>query len=171
MTHDTSTHVHNTDPPWSTSNFRERLKARRQRFAEAAARQQDKCAVTIDIQQCNILAAETSVQPTTRREYETAHNQPFYAPITWRILRAVSEEFQMPVSEILDRRQDAKYTLPRFVAIGLMLDLTNMSLPAIGRRLGGRDHTTVIHGKKRLNGLLESESFRNRFDQMKAHLS
>lgn len=143
-------------------------KARLQRFAEAAARHLSKGANSVDIKQSAILECAITQQPTVRREYETKNTQPFYAPITWRILRAVAEEFGMPVSEILDRRREPKYCLPRFVAIGLMLQLTNMSLPAIGRRLGGRDHTTVLNGRNRLAKLLESESFRNRFDQIVA---
>jgi chromosomal replication initiation ATPase DnaA len=64
-----------------------------------------------------------------------------------------------------------KYCIPRYVAIGLMLQLTPMSLPAIGRRLAGRDHTTIVNGRNRLAVLLEGEAFRNRFEQIKQGLS
>lgn len=109
--------------------------------------------------------------PRARREYETVNNQTVYTPITWRILRAVSEEFDMPVSEIVSQNRNQEHCLPRYVAIGLLLQLTNMSWKAVGRRIGDRDHATVISGRNRLNVLLESEAFRNRFDQIKAGIS
>jgi hypothetical protein len=144
-------------------------KARLQRFAEAAARYESKGRAPADIQSSAALVRCMATPALRiRREYETPNSQPIYAPITWRILRAVSDEFDMPVSDIISKRQEAEYTLPRYVVIGLILQLTNMSLPAIGRRIGGRDHTTVLNGRNRLAKLLESEAFRNRFDQIKA---
>jgi chromosomal replication initiation ATPase DnaA len=58
----------------------------------------------------------------------------------------------------------------RFVAIGLAIDLTLMSLPTIGRWLGGRDHSSIINGRKRFLAMMEDESFRNRFDELKAEI-
>lgn len=142
-------------------------KARLQRFAEAATKFQDKTRSLADIRQAEVLEIELAEKPR-RRQYETDKTYPIHTPITWRILRAVSEEFNMPVSEMLSSNQEAEYTLPRYVVIGLLLDLTNMSLPAIGKRIGGRDHTTVLNGRNRLNELLKGESFRNRFEQLKA---
>lgn len=138
-------------------------KARLQRFAEAATQFQKKSVLPL-------ACAPLYVAPPApkRRDYETEHSFPIYAPITWRILRAVSDEFGMPITEIVSRKQEPKYTLPRYVVIGLMLRLTNMSLPGIGRRIGGRDHTTVLNGKRRIEALLEGEAFRNRFEQIKA---
>ena len=42
---------------------------------------------------------------------------------------------------------------PRQIAMFLSKELTSRSLPEIGKRFGGRDHTTVIHGVKRIEGL------------------
>jgi hypothetical protein len=150
-------------------------KARLQRFAEAATKYEErKAGERLELQVSMIKAAIASPQPelpkVTRRTYETPNNQLAFTPITWRILRAVSEEFDMPVSEICSAHQESKYTLPRYVAIGLMLQLTNMSYPAIGKRLGGRNHATIINGRERLRALLEGEAFRNRFDQIKASI-
>jgi hypothetical protein len=152
-------------------------KARLQRFAEAAARHANKNAAPADIAQVTILERALARHPEMpicparpRRQYEKQGQPSIYIPITWRILRAVADEFGMTIEEIRSRHQELKYTLPRYVAIGLMLELTQLSLPAIGRQLGGRDHTTIINGKKRLAALLESEAFRNRFDQIKAEI-
>lgn len=153
-------------------HYHQARKARLQRFAQAAARHQNKGRASADIETA-VMLERCLAKPTAarvRRDYETAYSQPVYTPITWRILRAVSDEFEMSVTDILSKRQEAAFTLPRYVVIGLLLQLTNMSLPAIGRRIGGRDHTTVLNGRNRLNELLKSESFRNRYEQIKVGL-
>lgn len=149
----------------------EARKARLQRFAEAATKYQQRKDSERRETQVELIRAVLAPEPKSlRREYETVANQTVFAPITWRILRAVSEEFDMPVSEMLSTRQEARYCIPRYVAVGLLLQLTNMSLPAIGRRLGGRDHTTILNARRRIEALLESEAFRNRFDQINASI-
>ena len=47
---------------------------------------------------------------------------------------------------------------PRQVAMSLSKQLTMRSLPDIGRRFGGRDHTTIIHGVKRIEDLMATDS-------------
>ena len=50
------------------------------------------------------------------------------------------------------------YARPRQMAMYLAKQLTSRSLPEIGRRFGGRDHTTVMHGVKRIEQLKETDS-------------
>jgi chromosomal replication initiator protein len=50
------------------------------------------------------------------------------------------------------------YARPRQVAMYLAKQLTSRSLPEIGRRFGGRDHTTVMHGVKRIEELRNKDS-------------
>lgn len=151
-------------------------KARLQRFADAAYRHQTKNSAPADVIQIGILekaldkAPEAQRIKVSRREYEKPDRPSVYLTTMQKILRAVADEFDMSIDEILSRHQQLKFTTPRFVAIGLMIELTQLSLPAIGRHLGGRDHTTIISGRRRINKLLESEAFRNRFDQIKASI-
>ena len=49
-------------------------------------------------------------------------------------------------------------TRPRQVAMYLSKQLTMRSLPDIGRRFGGRDHTTIMHGVKRIEELMATDS-------------
>lgn len=148
---------------------RERL----QRFAQAATRYQDGVRAKDRAAQIAILEKRTEEQvkeQPKRREYETAHHVSGYTPIARRILNAVAKEFNLSVQELCSPVRKAKYTLPRFVAVGLMVEATRMSLTAIGRWLGHRDHTTILHSRRRAEELLESEAFRNRFDQIKAEV-
>jgi hypothetical protein len=94
-----------------------------------------------------------------------------FVPVMRRILSAVANEFEMTIEEMTTPSKEAKHALPRFVAIGLMFDLTNLSIRAIGRQLGGRDHATIIHGRKRLKEFLADEAFRNRYEQIRAGIT
>lgn len=62
------------------------------------------------------------------------------------VLGAISKKFNVSVSELLSKRRTRTVALPRQIAMHLSRKLTNMSLTEIGGYLGGRDHSTVIHG-------------------------
>ncbi|MEP2782376.1 MAG: chromosomal replication initiator protein DnaA [Pseudoruegeria sp.] len=69
------------------------------------------------------------------------------------IQRRVSEHYNIRLSEIIGPRRVRTIARPRQVAMYLAKQLTSRSLPEIGRRFGGRDHTTVMHGVKRIEEL------------------
>ncbi|WP_171236380.1 chromosomal replication initiator protein DnaA [Ruegeria sp. HKCCA6837] len=69
------------------------------------------------------------------------------------IQRKVSEYYNIRLSDIIGPKRLRSYARPRQVAMYLCKQLTSRSLPEIGRRFGGRDHTTVMHGVKRIEEL------------------
>ena len=69
------------------------------------------------------------------------------------IQRKVSEHYNIRLSDIVGPKRVRTYARPRQVAMYLAKQLTSRSLPEIGRRFGGRDHTTVMHGVKRIEEL------------------
>ncbi len=69
------------------------------------------------------------------------------------IQRKVSEYYNIRLSDIIGPKRLRSYARPRQVAMYLSKLLTSRSLPEIGRRFGGRDHTTVMHGVKRIEEL------------------
>ncbi|MEM9551686.1 MAG: chromosomal replication initiator protein DnaA, partial [Pseudomonadota bacterium] len=69
------------------------------------------------------------------------------------IQRKVSEYYNIRISDIVGPKRLRSYARPRQVAMYLCKQLTSRSLPEIGRRFGGRDHTTVMHGVKRIEEL------------------
>lgn len=153
-------------------------KARLQRFADAAARHSGQVIKQTDAEQSRLLEKYLMPRqelelptPQPRRQYESrsAFDAPFM-PMFQRILRVIADEFHVSIPDMLSPCRDKEFSIPRFVVIGLISDLTRMSLPAIGRRLGGRDHSTIVNGRDRIKTLLESEAFRNRYDQIKAEL-
>jgi chromosomal replication initiator protein len=69
------------------------------------------------------------------------------------IQRKVSEHYNIRLSDILGPKRVRTIARPRQVAMYLAKQLTSRSLPEIGRRFGGRDHTTVMHGVRRIEEL------------------
>ncbi len=81
-----------------------------------------------------------------------------HAPSVRQIQEAVSEEFDVTVDELLSATRVARVVWPRQIAMLLARDLTNQSLPTIGRQFGGRDHTTVLHGCRRAAARVTSDA-------------
>jgi chromosomal replication initiator protein len=61
------------------------------------------------------------------------------------IQKAVSEKFQVKQAQLKEKSNTKKVVYPRQVAMYLVKELTNASLPEIGRAFGGKHHTTVMH--------------------------
>ena len=68
------------------------------------------------------------------------------------IQRIVARHFNVPRSDLLSNRRTRTIVRPRQVAMYLAKTLTPRSLPEIGRRFGGRDHTTVLHAVRKIEG-------------------
>ena len=69
------------------------------------------------------------------------------------IQRQVSEHYNIRLSDIIGPKRVRTIARPRQVAMYLAKQLTSRSLPEIGRRFGGRDHTTIMHGVRRIEEL------------------
>ncbi|QUJ76229.1 chromosomal replication initiator protein DnaA [Sulfitobacter albidus] len=69
----------------------------------------------------------------------------------------VSAHYNIRISDMVGPKRLRSYARPRQVAMYLCKQLTSRSLPEIGRRFGGRDHTTVMHGVKRIEELRVSD--------------
>jgi chromosomal replication initiator protein len=69
------------------------------------------------------------------------------------IQRKVSEHYNIRLSDMIGPKRLRAFARPRQVAMFLCKQMTSRSLPEIGRRFGGRDHTTVMHGIKRIQEL------------------
>ena len=69
------------------------------------------------------------------------------------IIRKVADHYNLRMSDLLSARRARQVARPRQVAMYLAKTLTSRSLPDIGRRFGGRDHTTVIHAVRKIEEL------------------
>jgi hypothetical protein len=73
------------------------------------------------------------------------------------IIKYVSATFGVSVLDIKAARRTNNIVLPRQIAVYIATQMTLRSLPEIGRRFGGRDHTTVLHAKKKIARLIECD--------------
>jgi chromosomal replication initiator protein len=73
------------------------------------------------------------------------------------IQRKVAEHFNVKLADLIGPRRLRTLARPRQVAMYLSKELTSRSLPEIGRRFGGRDHTTIMHGIRRVDELRHSD--------------
>ncbi len=81
-----------------------------------------------------------------RREIEPDHH-----------ISLVASTFNISVDQIMDRNRTRQVSLPRQIAMYLLREEANISLPQIGKVLGGRDHTTIMHGCQKVAGLIEQD--------------
>ncbi|MBU0499693.1 MAG: chromosomal replication initiator protein DnaA [Gammaproteobacteria bacterium] len=78
------------------------------------------------------------------------------------IQKIVSEYFKIRLSDLLSPSRSRAVARPRQIAMSLAKELTNHSLPEIGRAFGGRDHTTVLYAVRKVVELRQSD---NRIDE------
>jgi chromosomal replication initiator protein len=73
------------------------------------------------------------------------------------IQRVVSKHFNVSKQDLLSSRRTRTIVWPRHIAMYMAKSLTPRSLPEIGRRFGGRDHTTVLHAVRRVEECLKTD--------------
>lgn len=73
------------------------------------------------------------------------------------IQRKAAEFYKLDLRDFVSKQRSRRVARPRQIAMYLSRQLTERSLPEIGRRFGGRDHTTVLHACKRIEELCESD--------------
>lgn len=69
------------------------------------------------------------------------------------IMEEVARHYRIKITDILGKKRTQNIARPRQMAMSLTKELTQLSLPAIGDAFGGRDHTTVMHGVKKISQL------------------
>jgi chromosomal replication initiator protein len=74
------------------------------------------------------------------------------------IQRVVARQYNVSRADLLSSRRTANVVRPRQVAMYLAKTLTLRSLPEIGRRFGGRDHTTVLHAVRKIENLVNNDA-------------
>ena len=73
------------------------------------------------------------------------------------IQRAVAGHFRIRVSDLASKKRTRAVARPRQIAMALAKELTNLSLPEIGRAFGGRDHSTVLYACRKITKLCEKD--------------
>ena len=84
------------------------------------------------------------------------------------IINVVAEHFGVKPEDITSKKRNAEFVQPRQVVMYLCRELCDMSLANVGKLLGKKDHTTVIHGINKINEeMVDNPDFKNRIDTIK----
>lgn len=87
------------------------------------------------------------------------------------IIKTVSEHFNISPTVIASKAKSQEVVFPRHIAMYLCRSMTDVSLQTIGSLLGGRDHSTILHGYDKISKDIETnESIRNTVDTLKKKL-
>src|SRR5687768_13123265 len=78
------------------------------------------------------------------------------------IQKTVADYYKIKVAEMYSKKRSRIVARPRQMAMAISKELTPLSLPDIGEAFGGRDHTTVLHGYRKIAELRASDSTINR---------
>lgn len=143
-------------------------KARQQRFEVAGMRYVDRCAVEADIRQAEILEryvpGPETLPPIPNLAMAVALQIAFPPPPrlimnrVQAIQHATLTEFPtITMADLRSQRRTAAIVRARQVAMYIAKKMTSQSLPEIGNRFGGRDHTTVFHAVKKIGALVEKD--------------
>jgi chromosomal replication initiator protein len=74
-----------------------------------------------------------------------------------QIISTIADAYGLSMERILGRERTSQVALPRQIAMYFLREEANISLPQIGKALGGRDHTTVMYGCDKIADLLERD--------------
>lgn len=84
--------------------------------------------------------------------------EPVYISVD-SIQRKVAKQFKIQVSDIMSKKRSGSVSFPRHVAMYLSRELTEFSLPEIGERFGGKDHTTILHAYNKIKEKIKKDDF------------
>jgi chromosomal replication initiator protein len=110
---------------------------------------------------CNMNGMEITLQSTQQCLKQFIDTQVRKVTID-AIQKAVAEHFGMRVSELKQENNSRAVVVPRQIAMYLAKNLTEASLPEIGRQFGGKHHTTVMHSIAKIDELRRSDKDLNR---------
>ncbi|MCD7762825.1 MAG: chromosomal replication initiator protein DnaA [Lachnospiraceae bacterium] len=119
----------------------------------------------LDKKEINVALAEEAIKdiisPDSKREITPE-----------LIINTVAEHFQITPEDIKGSKRNSEIVYPRQIAMYLCLEMTNAGTKHVGSIMGNRDHTTIIHGRKKIADEIKmSENTRNTVDIIKKKLN
>lgn len=103
----------------------------------------------------NIIFRASIEMPAARLGYAVSAAKPQRKTVA-EIQKVVAAHYGLTTTELISDCRMRYVARPRQVAMWIAKQITTRSLPDIGRRFGNRDHTTVLHAVRRIEGLIET---------------
>lgn len=101
---------------------------------------------------------EPSAGDETAWEFEVCGLTPKRSITVKEIIETVASYYSVTVVDIASARRTMNIMIPRQAVMYLARELTGLSLPQIGARLGNRDHTTILHGIRKMQKRINSDA-------------
>jgi chromosomal replication initiation ATPase DnaA len=162
-------------------------KARQARIAEAGAREQDRLRAIRDeairVSELKEKAREeaererfAAILALSREALALRDAAKVRATVTYpsvrKIIFAVAKAFGVAPIDVMSHRRTYDVVLPRQVAMYLAKTTTLRSLPDIGRQFGGKDHSTILHGVRKIAARMAvDDSFRAKVEALRASVA
>lgn len=106
-----------------------------------------------------LIGSPVTTEVASKALEDIATKEESHSPVSPRqIVEKVARYFQLPPETLLGKRRDERTALARQVAMYLIREHTHAPLVEIGRELGGRDHTTVLHGYEKIAHNITADS-------------
>ncbi|MDO8513627.1 MAG: chromosomal replication initiator protein DnaA [bacterium] len=107
-------------------------------------------ALTRIITHCSLYKVAPSLDIINELLEDVLQNKNNKKVTTDQILKTITKFFNISLDELTGKKRTRELVYPRQIAMYLLKNELNLSFPAIGRELGGKDHTTIIHGAKKI---------------------
>lgn len=110
------------------------------------------------------IGSEPPAEPVRLPIVPTVDPADIYPPrVSLRDIKVViTREFGISLAELIGPMRNARYVIPRHIAMWLSRTMMPMSMPELGRRFGGRDHTTVLNACRKIDALKLSPEWADR---------
>lgn len=97
-----------------------------------------------------------------------AQNNKRQAVSVEKVLKAIQKFYNVSIEDIISQKRNKEIIRPRHVAMYILYNISGLSYPEIGRELGGKNHTTVMHGCKSVSkDLYNSKQFKDEIEMLK----
>lgn len=103
------------------------------------------------------LQGEDITLDLAQRTFRDVINEPPRLLTIETVQKIVADHFKLRVSDLKSKRRQRNVALPRQIAMFLSRKMTNSSLPDIGEKFGGKDHTTVLHNVRKIQETIEKD--------------
>jgi len=85
-----------------------------------------------------------------------------------KVLKTIQKFYNVSIDDIVSSKRNKEIIKPRHVAMYILYNIVGLSFPEVGRELGGKDHTTIMHGCKAVNkDLGNSKQFKDEVEMLK----
>lgn len=115
--------------------------------------------------------SDVTMELARRALKETLGRSGLYSLTIDDVIQGVSTATNVPENKLIGKGRKMEVALSRQIAMFLCRDLVGASLESIGLHFGGRDHTTVMHACRRIEGKMEeSDQFKRQVNGIRSHL-